>query len=499
MRLKLKERFGGLANPMLVKEMYQSVHSKKFLAAMWLLLMASLFTYVMTYLGHGRGSPAGGTMFGVFTVLIYLMALCVLPYLAFSTLYEEVKGRTIELIHITKMHSGQHVRGRLLASVVKLGLLYAMLAPFAVAAFLFKGVSVEIILLVLYFFFLYSVGACAVGIYFGALTSCVHLRTAARWIYLIIIFFTLFGAISAAGTPLMFWSAGRMPGRIPMRGQVLVMTGVFTVYALLGVWFVSAAAANLLTFDADKSSGRTKSVLTVMVLFGLALPLVFAGLTTGLTQGAVAMSIMGVAPALGLCSLVWLTEKNRVCRRRQKKLERHGTLYRLFYYPFTDGAGPSAAYVFLMCVLLFGASMVFTSYAGSIFIRGGRSRAQLVLGYAVALVFVYSLYFSALTWACSWLLPRRLRTPVARRVIMLSLVLVNCLAGVTVVVATGFGHMELRNPLTALMPLVYLLMLDGPANAGWYVDLALPAALGVTFHLVVVLRHLRRYVRGEFE
>lgn len=495
MPLKIKNRVDGLANPILVKEMYQSVHSKKFLVAMWLLLVASLFTYVLVYMDAGAGGTCGDTMFGTFSVFTYLMSLCVLPYLAFSTLHEEIKGRTIELIHITRMDSRRHVRGRFLASVVKLGLLFSILAPFTVAAFLFKGVAVETILIVLYIFFCSSLVACAVGIFFGSLTSVDRLQTVARWTYLVLLAFTLFGGPYVVGVGFM---AGPMGFSFTaFRGEILIGLGLYTLFVLLGVWFLCAAAANLLTFEADKSSGRTKLILVFIALAALAVP--FTSLLLGGTPDIEVILAVVILPAvfLALCSFLWLTDKERVSRRRQKKLEKHGILYRLIFYPFTDGPGSSAVFLALICLLMAFSALLLLQDSGH---RAGTiADARQYILYPVVVVFVYALFFSALTWIIARMLPARMRTATARRVIILSLVVLNCIVGVLVVVATGFGQAELRNPLTSLFPMLYLLMLDDPNFAGAYGDLAIPALVGMIVHGRLLFGHLRRYLRGDYD
>ena len=485
----------GLANPILVKEMYQSVHSKKFLVALWLLLVASLFTYVLVYLDAGPDGTCGGTMFGTFAVFTYLMSLCVLPYLAFSTLHEEIKGRTIELIHITKMDSRRHVRGRLLASLVKIGLLFSVLAPFTVAAFLFKGVAVETILLVLYLYFCSSLVACSVGIFFGALTSVERLQTVARWTYLLLIAFTLFGA---PYTILVSFVAGPTGfGPIRIGREILTAVGVYTTFTLLGVWFLSASSANLLTFEADKSSGRTKFILVIIVLASMGTPLAFGVGGARIDEEIILTAVIVPCLFLALCSFLWLTDKERVCRRRQKKLERRGFFYRLLMYPFTDGPGSSALYLALVCLLLGVGALVLLEHSGAAPRQVAEARRYVV--YPVIVVFVYALFFSALTWVMARLLPNRLRTATARRVLILSLVVLNCVAGVLVVTATGFGQASLRNPLTALMPMVYLLMLDDADFTVVNFDLFIPALVGIVIHVKLLWGHLRRYLRGDYD
>ena len=268
----IKDRMDRLANPLLVKEMYQSVHSKKFLAALWLLLGGALFTYAVVYLSRPESGECGGHMFAVFGTLTYLMALCVLPYLGFSNLYQEVEGRTIELVHITAITSARQVRGRLMAALTKVALLYAVVGPFAVTAFLFKGVGIEAIAFVLGLILIFSVPACALGIWFGALTSSKHIRVIARWGYVLVVGLTLFyGMVFGLASAQSFFFGFGMGGG-PGLETIFITLGVSAPLALLATWFLCASAANILTFEADKCSGKTKLVLLVIVAAAFAAP-----------------------------------------------------------------------------------------------------------------------------------------------------------------------------------------------------------------------------------
>ena len=483
-RTKLKQK---LANPILLKEMYQSLHSKKFLAALWLLLLASLFTYAVIYLGStGRG--CGDDMFTVFSIFTYLMGVCVLPYLAFSTLSQEVEGGTIELVNITTLNSTQHVRGRMMASLAKLGLLYAVLGPFAVTAFVFRGIGVQSILIVLFSIFVMSVAACALAVFFGALTSIEKVRTFAKWSYLAVLGFAVLGVLTMLGQ--VFFGLGD----ISVSFEALVGIGIYAVIAWLAAWLCLAAAANILTFKADRCWCKTKIIALVMALAFCGWPwvLIAAG-KMSLSPSNLYPTQIPAALVVGVVGLVWITEEHRVSRRWEKRLEEHGMFYRLLTYPLQDGRGPTAAF------LLFTALVMGGVYVSALSLP--LSWLGLV---APAMLLSYVLFFSTLSWGGTRLLPQKYRNAWGRRVILLALVVVNIMASVLLLSSgyEGGGSGVLGFVTNGLLPLHYVSWLDDLSIlvvVRVLAPLALPAFVGVTYHLIVGGRHLRRHLNGQFE
>ena len=401
MRTSLGDRLDGLANPLLVKEMYQSLHSKRFQAFLWLLLLGALFTYIIVYLNRSPNQGCGDTMFVVFSVLAYLVALGALPYLAFSNLQEDIRGRTIELVSITRLDAAKQIRGRLLATGAKLGLLYAVIGPFAVAAFLFRDVGIGGILASLYVVLILAVPAASLGVFFAALTGVTHMRTLAKWIYLILLVMTVFNV----GT------YGAMTGALlgamgPGLDELLIGLGVATIGSVLVSWFLCSASANILTFEANKSSAGTKRILLIMILAAFATFFAVSAYVGDYDDDVLMVPVVLAPIALAVCSMVWLTDRKRVPFRVQEKLQHRGALRRLPAFPFTDGMGASTAFFLLASVLIFLGSAI-----GAAACPGSEDHLYTPLMF----LFTYTLYFSALAHFTVRFLPQARRTPKARR------------------------------------------------------------------------------------
>ena len=491
-----RDKLDGLVNPLLVKEMYQSLHNKKFLTALWLMLGCSLVAYVTIFAGS-RGKACGDTMFAGFSFVMYIGGVVILPYLAFANLSEEVKSRTLELVHITRMNSRKHVRGRLLASLVKIGLVFSTIGPFAVAAFLFKGVGVGPIIIILILTLLFSVFACTVGIFFAALTSQKQMRSLAKGVFVLLLVggiflpFSLFEEFRFERG--VFSSSSGMPGG--WVAEALVVLAIYGVMSLLWVWFLCAAAANILTFEADKCSARTKFILLVIIAATCAAfstPVLFGG---RIRDELIMLFAVTTAVPLMVCGSFWLTGPNRVAYRFQKKFKKRGPTYQAWLFPFTDGAGSSALYLFVAFGLICAGTVFMLLLPGADW--------EGVMLFPVVICIMYPLFFSAVSRGIVRLLPERLRTIKILRGVLLGLVALNLIVPIILLAALDFSRPPEPSPLTGPFPLIHLMSLDrAPSSYGLLnllLDLAVPALIGLTVHLVVMTRHFGRYMSGEYD
>jgi len=483
---RIRDKLDGAANPIMLKEMWQSVHSKVSMAFFWLLLGVALLFYCL--FATQEGSPSGDDMFVAFSFLMGGMAIFVIPFLTYSSLYREITSNTIELLQITAMSAGQLVRGRLLASGVRILLLFALVAPFAVTSFLFGGVDLTTVLATVYFLFVVAVAASAVAVLFSSLAAYRRIRSLARLGFGALVLIPLLMFISSAPAmismrPSPFGGLG-FGGGGPGLGALAATMGWFAVLAALFVMLVSAAAANALTFPHGRSSSRTKFFLSLLVLavFG-------AFLTTkhmGAGPGGGALFEVQACVLLGVCSLIWITADPQLPHRQRVKLAEWGLLRRTLFLPFTDGAASTALYVALM---LGGVAL------GAVLLdRGGAGRMyRNTIGFRpLVLTFTYVLYLSAAAGMLTRAFFAKRGTAFARRIFLLALVLVNV---VGFIVALQFDWLPGKSPELpmAFLPLFYVLSDFGDLpEITFLAHMVLPLAMGVIYHLAVLPVERRR-------
>ncbi len=496
---RIRQKLDGAVNPIMLKEMWQSVHSKVFMAFFWLLLAIALLIYYMSVGGERETSGQG--MFIAFAFLMGLMMMFMIPTAAFVSLYREIRTQTIELVQITAMHGRQLVRGRLMASGMRILLLCSLVAPFAVTSFLFGGIDLVSILVSVYGLLLASFCACAVAVFFGALTAYRRLRLLAV---------LGFGGLMLAGlliplgmAPLVvavmtFGGAfggpfGAVRGGIATR-SLLVSLGWSTVLAALLVMLLTASAANSLTFPQNRSSARTKFValLIVVALFGSTWT-VAAMAGALLLPGASATFQLNACLLVGVCSLFWLTGAPHIPHRHRVKLARRGRLVRLLYAPFRDGASSGAAYLVLALALIAIGTVHLGGAKGGLFPSRG-----LFFLYPIVLTLTYSLYLSALAGSITRVFAPHRRTAVTRRIVLILLLIATTVPVFLMPGLVGWNFGTLTSVPVAFLPLLYMISLYKPVSTGAFLThMAMPFLFGLAYHFIVGLRELPRLALAE--
>ncbi len=484
--LRLGNRLGDLANPIMVKEMYQSVHSRMFMAAFWLLTLVSLFTYyaAAAHMDSTGSADIGGEMFAVFAALMALMALVLIPCTAFVGLHREVASGTLELVQITGLGAHRLVRGRLLAAVARTVLLYAVIAPFAVTSFLFGGVDPLWILMVVFGMLLGSLAVCAVAVFMASLTAYRSMRQFAKW---------LFGILMLAGIVLGIPTLGLMYEELDSisdPGLTALNLAWATVMTALGVMFLNAAAANALSPPAARSSARGKviAVLMIATLFAWAFTVVMVTAGTDWEE-ALAVFVIFACPFLAACCLVWLAA-DRAGRPDAAPGRRPifvlSTMKRRAGWLLRDGPGTTTVYMLMVLGLIVIGSMVLIMLHLA---TGSRYTEDLIriVTYFLVLTPVYTLYISALAGAMAAVLPRRFRKPSARRIAVVIVAAVNVVVLIGVLITLDRYDMEgLNNAACALVPLLYMVSLgaEEPDTAVVIAHMLLPLSLGMAYHIV---------------
>ncbi|MFP4028912.1 MAG: ABC transporter permease [Candidatus Brocadiia bacterium] len=489
MSLKLKDRVDGWANPLLIREMYQSLHSKKFLAALWLLLLVSLMTYVLAYLGSGSGGECGDDMFVVFSVCMAIVGVVVIPYLAFSNLYEEIKSGTIELVQITRLHAKRHVRGRLLAAVVKTGLLVALMGPFAVAAFLFHGIGVGQILATLAVISVVSLFAVSVAIFFAALTSLRYFRTLGRLIHILL----------QVGAVLMIVQMGVGAGYLfrDIAGElnhIVIFVAILGLMSLLWSLFLCACSANILTFEANKSSVAPKCWLLLIIVISQGVGLGIMAAQGGYSDETALFFVVTTLIPLTICATVWMLDKQGTSARQDLEIEKSGRTYSFLLFPFTDGPGAGGVYFTLACGLIL---LELWSGAALLLLRS----FEFLPIFALTWVFwVYGGYLAYQARAIGALIPQKWRNTSGRRIVLLVCIVAHLAAGLIFIVLfeSGMGHFsfEADNPILGAFPVAYAVEVTDyaePLDVFW--GTIFPAVITVVCVIIFAVRDLEILMR----
>ena len=130
------------ANPILVKELRQSLKSRQFVITFMLLVtvawLVSVFGLLMfsTQIQYG---PAGRYFFAGFYLALAAATLLIVPFGTFRSLQAERDFNTFEILSVTTITPQQIVRGKLLSSLVQCFIYYSAITPFMAFASTMQG------------------------------------------------------------------------------------------------------------------------------------------------------------------------------------------------------------------------------------------------------------------------------------------------------------------------------------------------------------------------
>ena len=177
-------------NPIMAKEMYQSVHSKAFISMFWILAGGPLLVYVLAWASASQSM--GRDMFTALFILTGLVGMVLLPFSTFFSLRGQIQSHTIELVHVTGLGSGRLVWGYMLATSMRLLLGCSVLAPFITLCYMFGGIDVAAIISYTYLLLLFSLAMCALAVSCAAMTCDPNLRLICPVIFIVLLGTTIF-------------------------------------------------------------------------------------------------------------------------------------------------------------------------------------------------------------------------------------------------------------------------------------------------------------------
>jgi hypothetical protein len=246
--VKLNDRI----NPIVVKEMRQAVKGKFTSWTLMLILviqLAIIGSVLVLSKDIGKNFSIGQGLFTGLLGLLLLICLFLVPIFTGSRLSQEKASNNVDLFFITTLKPSQIIWGKLFAALVVTLLFFTASLPFMTLTYLFRGLDLPTIFIVLAFDFL-AVAAC---IQFCILLACLPGGIVSRIIRLlgvIIALFIVFEIITASSYQMLysgigstittwhFWSRA-------LTVESLVLIGIGLLFSL-SVALISPVSANRL-------------------------------------------------------------------------------------------------------------------------------------------------------------------------------------------------------------------------------------------------------------
>ena len=384
-------------NPIVVKEVRQSLKSKQFTisfgltliaAVSWTLIAISMMVPRIFYL------PAGVPLLAGYFCILAAPLMVIIPLVAFLSLTAETEDSTFELLSISALSAQQIVYGKMASACVQILLYLSALAPSIVLTYLLRGVGLNSILLLLGWTVILSIAETALGMLLGAIARTRMLQVIAAVMLLAGLFWSTFMWLSYIS---FFLSSMPVPGR----SEFLISAGLASVLAAIVTIALRAAAAAIDFPSENHSTPLRRRILALLCLICFwTLVLILMGRDMVVAQ----LALITVFVAMLLIGTLMTGERGIISPRAQRSLPRSfmGRVFLTWFYP---GAG--LGYVFIVCTF---AAFVATiaalalAFEGEFTNLGGRHSSALLVGHVLL---CYLAFYVGINRLLMMLVPRR--------------------------------------------------------------------------------------------
>ncbi len=339
------------ANPILVKELRQSLKSKQFVITFMLLVTVAWLVSVFGLLMFGpqiQYGPAGRYFFVGFYLALAAATLLIVPFGTFRSLQAERDFNTFEILSVTTITPQQIVRGKLLSSLVQCLIYYSAITPFMAFASTMQGFDAPRAAYVLVVTILISVMLSMASLMMSTLAK----QRASQGLMWVILLGQLVWVVPMA---VQLMIVVTFETRIPITNSMFwqVNLAALLVMASYFVLFQQIATANL-TFESANHSTRIR--ITAAAQFWLLWLVAFGYCQWNGIHAD--YHVFVVLAALSLAhwaafGLAFTAERDSLSRRIRRGFPK-SQLLRCLMLPFLPGGSRGYAFLLINVVALWG-------------------------------------------------------------------------------------------------------------------------------------------------
>ncbi|MCB9914734.1 MAG: hypothetical protein H6828_06235 [Planctomycetes bacterium] len=329
------QRLSDLLNPILVKEVRQSLRGRYFKVSFWVTLtIATLVGLAVLLFTYNEAQDMGLDTFGApfFIAMLSCLVLAtqvLVPFSAFLSMGSEWDENTYDLLVLSNLRPRQIVLGKVLSAFVQALLFYAAFGPFLVFAFLLRGLDIVAIFTVLGMSTVASLLLSSVAVAMSSFGRGRFVRLLLMVVLAVLLVWTSFGTVFA-GAGLTF-----SPTELYRPETQQAIGATLSIAFAVALFFFAAACARLAHPEENRSTG-----LRLMTLVVIAIGLGWMTWIMGAHfEDEPALASVCLAHAvLAATTLFFVTEPERLGRRVTSGLPRF-RLLRLLEAPFLPGGG----------------------------------------------------------------------------------------------------------------------------------------------------------------
>lgn len=141
MESMIQKDFGDWLSPMIVKELRQGLRTRVFELAFLLIQALMIFCMLLSLAHAGSGDPedSSSRLFWMTNAVLFFL---VMPSRGLTVISSEVKGRTMELLFLTRITTKWIVLGKWMAIVVQTILIACTVLPYLVLRYFAGGIDI---------------------------------------------------------------------------------------------------------------------------------------------------------------------------------------------------------------------------------------------------------------------------------------------------------------------------------------------------------------------
>ncbi len=352
------------ANPILVKELRQSLKSKQFVITFMLLVtvawLVSVFGLLMfsTQIQYG---PAGRYFFVGFYLALAAATLLIVPFGTFRSLQAERDFNTFEILSVTTITPQQIVRGKLLSSLVQCFIYYSAITPFMAFASTMQGFDAPRAAYVLVVTILISVMLSMASLMMSTLAK----QRASQGLMWVILLGQLVWAVPGA---IQLMILVTFETRIPITSSLFWQVNVAALLIMVSyfILFQQIATANLTFESANHSTGIR---ITAAIQFWLLWLVAFGYCQWNGVLADPDLFLIFAVVSVGhwaAFGMAFTAEMDSLSRRVRRDFPKN-KLWRILIAPFLPGGARGYGFLLLQIVslwLLFAVGMSFFARSG---------------------------------------------------------------------------------------------------------------------------------------
>ncbi len=318
-------------NPILIKEIRQSMQSKVITAIICLFLLVelvvlSVFLFSISF--DSGDLSMGREVFSAILGILLGVSFLFIPLYLGNRFNKERAGHEMELLYTTTIKPSSIIIGKMQSGMLLIILLFSMSLPFLTISYLLRGIDILTIIYISGMSFIAVIPVLQIAIFFGSLVLSKFFQGLAR-------LFALFCSISLISTGIGIYASLSYGGGGAFGSESLIVIGMFTVavsivtglFFMLSIAVISAPSSNrIMPFRIFYACAFILSAIIFSLMWW----------STGDVEYMYAFGWSGYITSM-LALFITISERDTINSRLKKSVPKN-ILKRFFVFPFFTGA-----------------------------------------------------------------------------------------------------------------------------------------------------------------